>query len=569
MSVVVAQERRVRGVPGGVRAWVYAGENPLWALEAERGVLAGLPRVPMEEALHRRAAEMREPYLDWIAQLGVRNDSLEWWASELAAKNVYTFLFQRLCAAGAVSDLLEDGLLVVCATPAMSETVAGIARGSGFDVEGRATPDRRPALDEIGHRLLHGTPRRRTPATGLVEGGTLLATWVDDRSFDADGRYRDPHFGPLPEMLRERGERVGLLARLLSAAGRRETVKRLVGSGEPFCLPDSFLTPADWRECARWARRFDPAIDDDSQVGGVPAAQLARELVRTHRISHTGALTYERLLVRMAAAGVAPSRIVIAWEGHAWETALMWAVAQHLPDTQVVGYENVNFSTFALSLYPGAEEVGTRPLPDRVVTNGPTFAGVLARSAFPEERIRVGCALRHGYLYENGKLRIPATRDRDFVLAAGSIDAGQTAEMVAVAHRAFAENLLVKLHPSSDAAAVRRAVPPGVRLSDQPIGELLQRARAMVYTYSIVPYEALAAGVPPIFFRSQALLDLDQLEPTPDVRWTAATPQELSDVLREAETASASASWRERARTVVTEALVPGSPACADAFLGG
>lgn len=559
----------MRDVPEGARSWVYAGESPLWAIEAERSALAGLPRVPMEEALHQRAAELREPYLDWIAELGVRNDSLDWWASELAAKNVYTFLFQRLCAAGAVADLLEDGLLVVCATPAMAATIARLARARGLDARVRTARDRRSGAEEIAHRVLHGVPRRRAPMSGIAAGATLLATWVDDRSFDERGRYRDPHFGALPGMLRDSGECVGLLARLLPAAGRRETVRRLVDSGEPFCMPDSFLTAADWRECARRARRFDPAIEDDAQVGGVPSASLARELVRSQRISHTGALTYERLLARMAAAGLAPGRIVIAWEGHAWETALIWAAARHLPDTPVVGYDNVNFSTFALSLYPGAAEVGVRPLPDRVVTNGPAFAGVLARSAFPEERIRVGCALRHGYLYEAGELRAPAPREPAFVLGAGSIDAGQTAEMVSVAHEAFGEDLLVKLHPSCDAAAVRRALAADVRFSEQPIGELLPRARAMIYTYSIVPYEALAAGVPPIFFRSQSLLDLDQLEPAPDVRWTAATAEELRAVLGEADAASGTAAWRERARAVVIEALAPASAACVDAFLGG
>lgn len=559
----------MRRVPDGVRAWVYAGESPLWAIEAERGVLAGLPRVPMEKALHRRAAELREPYLDWIAELGVRNDSLDWWACELAAKNVYTFLFQRLCAAGAVADLLEDGMLVVCSTPALAATVAGLARARGLDVRAQTARDRRRGAEEIAHRVLHGVPRRRAPMTGIAAGATLLATWVDDRSFDQHGRYRDPHFGALPGMLRERGERVGLLARLLPAAGRRETVRRLVDSGEPFCMPDSLLTAADWRACARRARRFDPAIGDDARVGGVPCASLARELVRSQRISHAGALTYERLLARMAAAGLAPARIVIAWEGHAWETALIWAAARHLPDTPVVGYDNVNFSTFALSLYPGAAEIGIRPLPDLVVTNGPTFARVLGGSAFPDDRIRVGCALRHGYLYEAGELRAPPSREPAFVLAAGSIDAGQTAEMVSIAQRAFGDELLVKLHPSCDAGAVRRALPAGVRFSEQPIGELLPRARAMIYTYSIVPYEALAAGVPPIFFRSQSLLDLDQLEPAPDVRWTAATAEELREALGEAEGAAGSAAWRERARAVVTEALAPGGPACADAFLGG
>ena len=35
-----------------------------------------------------------------------------------------------------------------------------------------------------------------------------------------------------------------------------------------------------------------------------------------------------------------------------------------MPETQVIGYDNVNFSRLALSLYPARSEIGLRPLPD-------------------------------------------------------------------------------------------------------------------------------------------------------------------------------------------------------------
>ncbi len=144
-------------------------------------------------------------------------------------------------------------------------------------------------------------------------------------------------------------------------------------------------------------------IPADARVGGVPAARLARELVTHQRISHAEALSYEPLLGHLAASGVRPERLVFPWEGHAWETAMIAAARRHLPDTEVIAYDNLNFSRFALSLYPGTAELDLRPLPDRVVTNGPTFARVLGAQGFPPERIRVGCALRHGHLYAESR----------------------------------------------------------------------------------------------------------------------------------------------------------------------
>ncbi len=159
-----------------------------------------------------------------------------------------------------------------------------------------------------------------------------------------------------------------------------------------------------------------------------------------------------------------------------------------------------------------------------------------------------------------------ATGDR-VVLAAGSIDAAQTIEMIEAAHAAFGDDLLVKLHPVSDVARIHAAVRAPVSYADRPIGELLRSARAMIYTYSVVPYEALAAGVPPIHFVSQTLLDLDQLDPSPDVRWTGATPQELREALQQSEAAAADPQWPARSQAVVRDALAPLSDACLSAFL--
>ena len=396
----------------------------------------------------------------------------------------------------------------------MPRAAPASTRRSGAD---ERTRDR--AVRDAGFGALNALPRRRTaqpPAPGS-RADTLLVTWVDGRSFDDAGTYRDPHLGPLGDLLRERGHEVALLARILPSAPYGETAARLAATSERVYLPEAFLTTADRRRCWKQAHAFDPAIPADARVGGVPAARLARELVTHQRISHAEALSYDPLLGHLAAGGMRPDRLVFPWEGHAWETAMIAAARRHLPGTEVIAYDNLNFSRFALSLYPGRAELGLRPLPDRVVTNGTTFARVLGEGGFPAERIRVGCALRHAHLYAgDGTEPAAATGDR-VVLAAGSIDAAQTIEMLEAAHAAFGDDLLVKLHPASDVARIHAAVTAPVAYADRPIGDLLRTARAMIYTYSVVPYEALAAGVPPIHFVSQTLLDLDQLDPSPEV----------------------------------------------------
>jgi hypothetical protein len=274
-----------------------------------------------------------------------------------------------------------------------------------------------------GHRrrVLESLGARQLPALA-GDGTALLVTWLDERCFGLGGEYRDPHLGPLATMLQERGLRVARLVKPLLHASFQQCAAAMLASGQKAAFADSYVSVADWRDCERRVRSWSASIPADITVGTVPFARIAREYGREHRRAQVDALTHERLAARLAAAGVRPELVVFPWEGHAWEQVLTGAIRRYMPDTQVVGYDNLNFSSLALSLYPSPLEADIRPLPDRVVTNGETFAAVLRASAFPQSRVTVGCALRHPHLASSE----PPVAERAFVLAACSIDTAQS-----------------------------------------------------------------------------------------------------------------------------------------------
>ncbi len=600
MSVTLALQDHVPAAEvRGAKRWLYAGDDPTFEL-------GGLERVVTADVAMAAARELREPYLDAIGRLSHLNASPEWWSTHLAAKHPYPSLFARLCGLAAAQQLASDGTLVVCSTPAQLEelritlpgarTASTVSARARREAPGTALRAAWPMLRGFGNRapsrLLHAagaagprvrfalerTPgyRRRTldalgsPQTGLAglagPRTVLLVTWLDERCFGPGGVYRDPHLGPLGALVEHQGGRVARLLKPLLHAPFARCASALLASGEPSALTDGYLTDDDWLSCERRVRAWRAWIPGDLQVGTIPFARLAGEYLRDHRRAQVDALTHELLVRRLAGAGVQPQLIVFPWEGHAWEQVLTDAVHRFMPGTSVVGYDNLNFTSLALSLYPSVSEVGIRPLPDRVVTNGPTFADVLRASPFPSERVRSGCALRHAQLVDGRPARSP---ERDFILAACSIDAEQSIELLRKASTAFGGELVARLHPASDARAIRAALPRGIRYADEPLADLLPRARLMLYTYSVVPYEALAAGTPPVLVRSEAMLDLDQLEPTPEVRWVARTPAELRVVAAEIGSLSDREAWERRAREVVQAALAPVSSACVEHFLSG
>jgi hypothetical protein len=621
VTLTVALQAHLRD-GGGARRWVYLGEDTGWRISAERGALAGVERVATGASIERLARELRRPYIDLVGDLSRRNASIEWWASDLAAKNPFAMLFPRVCALGCARELIAQGLddaVLVCSTRGLADAVAEEARRAGVPVRFAPAPlsararaavsERRgavrPAIDAWARAapdaLLAASLRLGGAAASALEdapayrerlarrlgigregdfggtGTTLLFTWADQRSLAEDGSYRDPHFGTLPDLLEGRGERLGYVPRVLPGAPLEEVLGGLARSGARVFAPEAWLDSSDWRDAHARAGAFSPAIPADAAVADVPFARLAHEHVEQLRFAQGWALAHASLVRNLAETGVRPERLVLPFEGHSWEQVVTAAAHEHMPGTRVIGYDNVNFSSLALSLYPAASELGLRPLPDRVVTNGPAFARTLAGEGFPKERIRVGCGLRHEYVWaERGEPRARPDGAPQRVLAAGSIDAGQSVELIEKAVSAFGGDgfeLVMKLHPAVDRAAVQARLSPAARaarFSETPIGELLGAADVLLYAYSVVCYEALAQGVAPVFVKSETFLDLDQLEPFPELGWRARTVEELRTAAAEIAMLGEEerARWRERARAALADALRPVDPGCADAFTG-
>jgi hypothetical protein len=612
----------------GVSTWLYLGDDSEWRIAVERSSLAHLPRRSAAAELQHTAAALRRPLIDAIGQLSLLNDSLEWWASELATKRARRKLFGQLCSLAVVRHLIEEGLddcLVVCSTSALLEevTAAGAAaRAPVVRFRPARIPRRRVLRTRISRLLrrrlvgralgrwaehaptrLRELPGRIWPRARLViedspahrrsvlerlgagvepfagEDTALLFTWADERSVAADGTYTDPYFGWLAEALRKRGFRVAFVLRYSRHGGISEDfAKQLLTTGERMIFPELLIDAGVQRACRKQAAAFVPQIPADMEVEGVPFARLARQEDDELRSTHAKNLTYAALVERLAQAGVRPRLLIHLFEGDAWEKVLAFAARRHLPEARVVGYDNMNMSRLTLSLYPAQVELGRRPLPDRIVTNGPAFHEVLLTEGMPPDLVRVGCGLRHADLWDGSRPRRVRAREQVVVLVAPEFLLNRATELVEKAVEAFGGDaryeVVVKYHPLTELRAVESLSAEAARhgnvvFSRSKIGELLPEADLVLYTYSSVGYEALAQGVPPVFVQSETDLDLDQLEPFADLRWAARTAQELRAAARSLNSLKPDErdAWRVRAQEAVRSVLAPIGEAGVEAVL--
>jgi hypothetical protein len=604
-----------------IKDWVYIGEDSTWRVRAESHFRAGLTRISIADLLDDSAQELRQPYIDWIGEISRTNTSFEWWSSEVAAKNPYTFFFVRLCLLKVVQKLIRKGLknntLIICSTPALFNAIIDIAGNQkiaihpfknrtirGFFRRIGQTGTRKlvrivrslPPVPTIGkiipayNRFLETDVRYRSailsrynlqlPVSFSDKKTVIIFTWIDRRSFPGNNTYSDAYFGPLPQILKKMGYYVIFVPRVLPTIPFEEAVQQMVKSNEAFIFPEFFITKLDYHVARKRQKSFDPTIPTTNLFGEIQVSSLVHEHISQTRETLLDNLLFEPLIQSMRDQGIHPERIIHTCEGHSWEQALSWSVHNYLPGTIVVGYDNVTFSRMVLSMYPAISEWGFRPLPDRIVTNGPLFRDTLLKEGFPSEKIRVGCALRHTYLWKNvpDEVHPKEISNPVNILVATAIGLGDSVELVSKACEAFSENLdyhvIIKCHPLVNPDEVKKYVgnkanSPNIIFEKSSIMDLLPSAHILLYTYTSVCYEAMMYGVIPICVKAENFLNLDKLDANPDIRWMVTTPAELQEAVKEIISMDLDnrKTWCKNAKKIVKSALAPLNEKCIRAFL--
>lgn len=606
-----------------IEQWLYIGEDSTWRIQAEAAIPVDIPRISIADLLDEMSHNLRQPYIDWIGELSEKNTSFEWWSSELAAKNPYHFFFVRLCLLAVARKLINEGFnkntLIICSTPALFDNIAVYAKKqrtvwqhflwwgllpdyqslklNAFEMIKTLVhiipPIETAAQYSYVYKIILETDLRyrhnilarynaKQPADFSGKGTILFFTWVDRRSFSEDSKYTDLFFNPLVQMLKDKGYKVAFVPRIYSTIPFEEAVQRLIQTGETFFFIEQFITQKDINTCKKQQNIFTPAIPENATIGGIPVFSLAQENVCRTRALMSDSLLSEPLVTAMQAKGIMPHQIVHICEGHSWEQALSWSVHRHMPGTKVIGYDNGTFSRLVLSMYPAKNEYGIRPLPDRIVTNGLLFEKVLHEEGFPPAMVKVGCALRQTYLWNESvqDLNSPprSMKHHINILIATAMGLGDSVELIAKAARAFGGNdryeLLIKCHPLTNVNAVKRYFTDhinhnNIHFTSLQMSELLPTSHIILYTYTSVCYDALIHGVVPIYVRAENFLNLDKLDSTPDIRWTVTTPEDLRKTVEEIMSISPEdqKAWKVLAYQIVRQALSPVTEQCIRAFV--
>lgn len=347
----------------------------------------------------------------------------------------------------------------------------------------------------------------------------------------------DLYFGDIPEQFEKTLGRSVFIASIDHTwLGQQKIQKEWVGGAVPRVVLSRLSTGL--RELA-YARRLRKAARSKAYPGGAVGRGL-QKLIANDPVTGS-ALTALRTAeqVTQLVKSVQPKVIIATYEGHPWERLAFQSAREAKPDITCVGYHHT-------MLVPGTScsgwIIGKGFDPDVILTSGD-----LARTWFRRQPDLAGVSVETlGSIKasQNESAHKPLPEGQSCLVAPEGIlsEVLLLLELALKAARQLPDHeFVVRLHPVLDRSSIERALqnsasrPANFRWSTEDLDQDLARAGSLLYRGSSVVFNAVRAGVRPIYFASErSSFSIDPLDPVPQGwRRKVTSAGELACVLSE------------------------------------
>lgn len=549
----------LRQLKGKTFRWAYLGEDVSQFIVIERQIGGAGEHIDTGDRLQETAKSLRQAYIDYIGKLNIANNSLLWWVGSLSEKNPWvskTFLYAcyfRLCQTivktGGQENLvfigeksvIRKGILKNIGNP--SDSLMQLIETPVSDLLSMLKNAGKLAslkvyflLSTIYHVLLARRYRLKL-AKNQQEGLVLICNWIDPRSFNANGEYRDNYFGDLALYLKNKGKKVFIIPYILYTVPYRATLKKIVSHPDRFLLAESFLTVPD--VCRIFCKTLlnIPANKVYPLFEGLDISEaITNDLHTDWKGTGIAAnlLLYEAVK-RWKNAGIAIETFIFPYENQVWEKAYCLSLRKYYPSTRIIGYQHSTVSNMLLNHFFAREELPVLPFPDKLITTGRYTEKLFKESGYDPSKVICGGAIRYVYLLKKKNIHKRKEDKNPVILVAPSIDRNETIDLVWKVTRAFGQKkmytVVFKFHPDCPYRFIAKEIgtlPNHFIISEQPADKLLQDSSLLIYNITATSIEALALGVPVLHIKSDFVIDRDSLADFPaSVRESVSTADEI------------------------------------------
>ena len=562
----------------GETKWCYIGKE---VLERERisQVLGESSRFYLRDRLQKTAEELRQPFLDIVADLGKhQKDMINWWASRFASRSPFqTDFFLLLCYKALVDKIVKEyergrgSICIFVEDPwlfsDLRENYGGktnieyigqprlVIRKFRFLVRGLIYRFIYAGWFSIAWAIAfyyHGARRPKMAKEG--NHTVAILSYAQKRAF-VNGKFLDPYTTGLANLLEAHGTNVLRPVHLWFNFSLSEEVGRFRGVSWPLFFD---LRPWDvFFSLAQWWRPYIPngGTKPLSVNGYSTLTLLSREWweeLSTYEFNYN--LMFYRAALRFLHKGWCQS-LVYLYENQPWEKMLCMA-AKETKNVKVIGYQHSSMPRLLLSQFLGKGEGNIMPLPDKILTTGGQLLEMYEEGGIPTNKLAIGGAWRYEYLWRKSHLPkkeygedTTGNSQEHTVLIALPVDPEYARALLSFIMHVLPENcrkkgitVLLKPHPVTPLSAIGMEASQlkGLNVVTDAVDELLRKANVIVYNSSGVGLEALLYGNKKVIrYVPENLIDMDRID------WI---PQDLVVTLYEGDRFEASLSGEELSR---------------------
>lgn len=533
--------------------WVYIGEDISKEFDIETWICNNGDRIDISGALQETALSLRQPYIDYVGKLNIKNKSILWWAASLSETNTLrSKLFLRICFLKICTDIVKshdnivffiDDIIVRQAAHKNISDSKLIGYNLFFQCKlnflASSLMERLVFIIRNIYKIIISKHfySYKIPNHKIV----LLHTWVDNRSFGDDGEYNDAYFGSLDGYISKSGRHVVIFPYILHTVSYLKTLLKINKCNEKFIMPESFLNFKDILKSAyttftrfpkktQYVTFFDLNIDD---------IIYADDLEDWGSSDTSANILYYYIIKNCKLKGLDIESFIYGFENHSRQKVFCAGLRQFFPSTKIIGHQHGGLSLMLLDHYISKYAINIVPLPDWIITNGIYSYNILIGMGYNPSILRIGGAIRYEKLLikNNRQLLKKSNLKNPTILVTFSYGKNEATELMAKILKSFKSKpeytIICKLHPTMHFSRVEKDIkklgglPKHFIMTTRPIYDLLDECELLIYTSSTTCIEALVSNVPVLWISSDYTLNYNPLESTPELFSSAKSSNEI------------------------------------------
>jgi surface carbohydrate biosynthesis protein (TIGR04326 family) len=347
----------------------------------------------------------------------------------------------------------------------------------------------------------------------------IVKTWVSDKFFNNDGKFKDVYFNTLSDWLVESGYNVKLLPVLMNSEMPIKKIMPFIRKKEnKFLVLWDYLKPVDiFKAIGKGLGQLSLKFNK-FEFKGLNIKKLLKQQRRSFALSNRGlnCILQYYFFERLSKKSFKIDRVIYTFENMLPEKLFIIAIRTFYPNTKIVGFQHSVLYPLHLALYISENEADSAPLPDKIVCSGEFFKKIFSNEYYPSDILKTGPALRFGYLFDKQHnqdesygnkvmLVLPGYKSEALYLLVKTLSALKDEDIV----------VHIKPHPLTDLEDVRHVMEKvgfshqKIVIEKKALQELTGQCGLMITVSSSVIFDAIASGVPVLRVKKEIDLDLD------------------------------------------------------------